>query len=51
MRYSVQKVAKYFDVKLSGILLYDFDQIDEIQLSQAFGLGFAYTFKNFKEEE
>jgi len=45
------KVAKYFDVKLSGILLYDFDQIDEIQLSQAFGLGFAYTFKNFKEEE
>jgi hypothetical protein len=45
------KVAKYFDVKLSGTLLYDFDQIDEIQLSQAFGLGFAYTFKNFKEEE
>ena len=45
------KIAKYFDVKLSGILLYDFDQIDEVQLSQGFGLGFAYTFKNFKEEE
>ncbi len=45
------KVAKYFDVKLSGILLYDYDQIDEIQLSQGFGLGFAYTFKNYKEEE
>lgn len=44
------KVAKYFDVKLSGILLYDFDQIDEVQLSQGFGLGFAYTFKNFTEE-
>ena len=45
------KIAKYFDVKLSGTLLYDYDQIDEIQLSQGFGLGFAYTFKNYKEEE
>lgn len=45
------KIAKYFDVKLAATLLYDFDQIDEIQLSQAFGIGFAYTFKNFKEEE
>jgi hypothetical protein len=45
------KVAKYFDVKLSGILLYDFDQIDEVQLSQGFGLGFAYTFKNYTEEK
>jgi hypothetical protein len=44
------KVAKYFDVKLSGTLLYDYDQIDEVQLSQGFGLGFAYTFKNYEEE-
>ncbi len=44
------KVAKYFDVKLSGTLFYDYDQIDEIQVSQGFGIGFAYTFKNFTEE-
>lgn len=44
------KIAKYFDVKLSGILVYDYDQDDEIQLSQALGIGFIYTFKNFKDE-
>jgi len=44
------KVAKYFDVKLTGSLLYDYDQIDEIQLSQGIGIGFAYTFKNFTNE-
>ncbi len=44
------KIAKYFDVKLSGILVYDYDQDDEVQLSQALGLGFIYTFKNYKDE-
>ena len=44
------KIAKYFDVKLSGILVYDYDQDDEVQLSQALGLGFVYTFKNYKDE-
>lgn len=44
------KIAKYFDVKLSAILLYDYDQDKNIQLSQGLGLGFIYTFKNFKEE-
>jgi hypothetical protein len=44
------KAAKYFDVKLTGTMLYDYDQIDEIQLSQGFGLGFAYTFKNYSDE-
>jgi hypothetical protein len=44
------KVAKYFDVKLTGTILYDFDQIDEVQFSQGIGIGFAYTFKNFSEE-
>lgn len=44
------KIAKYFDVKLSAILVYDYDQAKDIQLSQAFGLGFVYTFKNFEEE-
>jgi len=45
------KIAKYFDVKLSGMLVYDYDQDDEIQLSQALGIGVVYTFKNYKEEE
>ena len=44
------KIAKYFDVKLSGMLVYDYDQDKDVQLSQAFGIGFVYTFKNFKDE-
>jgi hypothetical protein len=45
------KIARYFNVNLSGILVYDYDQDDEVQLSQTLGIGFVYTFKNFKEEE
>jgi len=45
------KIAKYFEVALSGILVYDYDQDSDIQLSQALGIGFIYTFKNYKEEE
>lgn len=44
------QVAKYLDVKIMGALLYDYDQIDEVQLSQALGIGFVYTVKNFTEE-
>lgn len=43
------QIAKYLDVKLSGMLVYDYDQSKEIQLSQAFGIGFVYNFKNFEE--
>lgn len=45
------KIATYFDVKLTGILVYDYDQDKDIQLSQALGIGFVYTFKNFKESD
>lgn len=45
------RFAKYFDVNLSGILVYDYDQDQDIQLSQALGIGFLYTFKNYKEEK
>jgi hypothetical protein len=45
------KIAKYFEVALSGILVYDYDQDSDIQLSQALGIGFVYTFKNYKEEK
>ena len=45
------KIAKYFDVKLSGMLVYDYDQDKDIQFNQSLGIGFVYTFKNFEEEE
>jgi hypothetical protein len=44
-------VLKYLSVNLSGIMVYDFDQDESVQFSQALGIGFAYTFKNFTEEE
>jgi len=44
------KVNKFINVALGGIMVYDYDQIDEVQFSQLFTLGFAYTFQNYKEE-
>lgn len=44
------KVNNFVDVGLGAIMIYDFDQIDEVQFSQALTLGVVYTFKNFKEE-
>lgn len=43
------KVNKFINVGLAGILLYDFDQDSAVQLSQAFSLGFLYTFQNYPE--
>lgn len=43
----VAKVGKYINVGLGGILLYDYDQDDEAQLSQVFSIGFLYTFQNY----
>ncbi|HEX5168585.1 MAG TPA: DUF3078 domain-containing protein [Cyclobacteriaceae bacterium] len=45
------KVNKFINVSLGGIMVYDFDQIDEVQYSQLFTLGFAYTFQNYEEEK
>lgn len=45
------KIATYFDVKLSGMLVYDYDQDKDVQLSQALSIGFVYTIKNYKDEE
>lgn len=42
------KVNKFINVSFGGILLYDFDQDADIQLSQAFSLGVLYTFQNYK---
>jgi hypothetical protein len=43
------KVNKFINVGLGGILLYDYDQDSGAQISQAFNLGFAYTFQNYEE--
>lgn len=45
----IAKVGKYINVGLGGILLYDYDQDDEAQLSQVFSIGFLYTFQNYVE--
>lgn len=45
------KVNKFINVSLGGIMVYDYDQIDEVQFSQLFTLGFAYTFQNYAEEK
>lgn len=47
----IAKVGKYVNVGLGGILLYDYDQDAEAQLSQVFSIGFLYTFQNFVEPE
>jgi hypothetical protein len=44
------KAGRYINIGLGGILVYDFDQDSGAQISQAFSLGFSYTFRNFEEE-
>jgi hypothetical protein len=45
------KVNKFMNVSLGGIMIYDFDQDSGAQLSQAFSLGFAYTFQNYEPKK
>jgi hypothetical protein len=45
----IAKVGKYINVGLGGILLYDYDQDGQAQLSQVFSIGFLYTFQNYTE--
>lgn len=47
----IAKVNRFINVGLGGILIYDYDQDSEVQLSQAFTLGFLYTFRNYPEEK
>lgn len=44
------KVNRFIGVTLGGILLYDYDQDDEVQLSQAFTLGFTYSIQNYVDK-
>lgn len=39
------KVAKYFNVNLGAILVYDKDQASDIQFAQGLSVGFLYSFK------
>lgn len=45
------RVNKFISVGLGGIMLYDFDQVNEVQLSQVFNIGFAYSFQNYEEKK
>lgn len=44
------KVNRFISVSAGGIVLYDIDQDDEVQLSQVFNLGFTYSFQNFVDK-
>lgn len=44
------KITQYITVNLSGILLYDLDQDESIQLSQSMGIGLVYNVKNYEEK-
>jgi hypothetical protein len=44
------RVNKFVSVSIGGIVLYDYDQDDEVQLSQVFNLGFVYSFQNFADK-
>lgn len=45
------KVNKLLQVDLGGQLIYDIDQIDEVQYSQIFALTLVYEFKNFTDDK
>lgn len=45
------KISRFFNVNLGGIFLYDYDQDNSPQYSQAISLGFLYTFQNFEDKK
>lgn len=45
------KVNSFMNVTLGGIMLYDFDQDNAVQLAQAFTLGVSYSFQNFEDKK
>lgn len=45
------QVNRFISVGLGAIMIYDFDQDDEVQLSQNFNFGFRYTFQNYEEKK
>lgn len=45
------KVNKFIDVALGGIMIYDYNQVDDLQISQALNLGVVYKFKNYTDKK
>jgi hypothetical protein len=45
------KVNRFLNVNLGGILIYDYDQDTEVQLSQLFNVGFTYSIQNYEEKK
>jgi hypothetical protein len=45
------KVNSFINVSIGSIILYDFDQDSEVQLSQALNLGILYTFQNYEDKK
>ncbi len=45
------QVSKHISVNLGGIMVYDFDQDDEVQLNQFFNFGLVYSAKNYEDEK
>jgi hypothetical protein len=43
------KVNRFIGVSVGGILIYDYDQDKEVQLSQSLTIGFTYSFQNYEE--
>jgi long-subunit fatty acid transport protein len=44
------KVGKYVNVGFGAILLYDYDQDTDAQISQVFSIGLGYSFRNYEEK-
>lgn len=47
----IAKVNRFLNVNLGGILVYDYDQDTEVQLSQLFNFGFSYSIQNYEEKK
>jgi hypothetical protein len=45
------KVNRYVNASIGGIFLYDYDQDNSPQYSQAISLGVMYTFQNFEDKK
>jgi hypothetical protein len=45
------KVNKYINVGVGGIMIYDYDQDHDVQLSQLLTIGILYSFQNYVDEK
>lgn len=45
------KVNSMVNVNIGTIVLYDYDQDDEVQFSQSLNIGLSYTFQNYEDKK